>query len=146
MSPPSATIDARTWRRDAPSVRRVASSLVRWATVIESVLKMMNEPTNSAIAAEGQQRVAQQRELAADVGRGVGSLLSRRMNLRGGGNDGADGRHETIDADAGRAATSISSSSLCLSKIRWATARSTAMNCVGPSVTAPAKRKIPATR
>ena len=47
---PSARIDASTWRRDAPRARRVASSRVRWATVIDSVLKMMNEPTNRAIA------------------------------------------------------------------------------------------------
>ena len=47
---PSARIEARTCRRDAPRVRRVASSLVRWATVIESVLKMMNEPTSRVIA------------------------------------------------------------------------------------------------
>ena len=50
MIVPSARIDARTWRRDAPKVRRVASSRVRWATVIESVLKMMNEPTSRATA------------------------------------------------------------------------------------------------
>ena len=50
MIVPSARIDAETWLRDAPRVRRVASSRVRWATVIDSVLKMMNDPTNRAIA------------------------------------------------------------------------------------------------
>ena len=39
-----------TCLREAPSVRSVANSRVRWATVIDSVLKMTNEPTNSAIA------------------------------------------------------------------------------------------------
>ena len=32
----------------APSVRSSPNSRVRWATVIEKVLKMMNAPTNSA--------------------------------------------------------------------------------------------------
>ena len=45
-----------TWRRVAPSVRSSASSRVRWATVIENVLKMMNAPTSTAIAGEREQR------------------------------------------------------------------------------------------
>jgi hypothetical protein len=36
--------------REAPSVRNVANSRVRWATVIDRVLKITNDPTNSAIA------------------------------------------------------------------------------------------------
>ncbi len=43
--------ETRTWRRDAPSVRSVASSRVRCATVIDIVLKITKAPTNSAIAA-----------------------------------------------------------------------------------------------
>ena len=38
-----------TCLRDAPSVRRVANSRVRWATVIDRVLKITNAPTNSAM-------------------------------------------------------------------------------------------------
>ena len=45
----SSTTDQRTWRRDAPSVRSVASSRVRCAMVIESELTITNAPTNSAI-------------------------------------------------------------------------------------------------
>ena len=41
--------EAPTWRRDAPRVRSVVSSRVRWAIVIESELKMTNAPTNRAI-------------------------------------------------------------------------------------------------
>ncbi len=36
-----------TCARVAPSVRSSPNSRVRWATVIEKVLKMMNAPTNS---------------------------------------------------------------------------------------------------
>jgi hypothetical protein len=46
MTPP------RIWRRLAPIVRRVAISRVRWATVIESVLKMTKAPTKSAMPAK----------------------------------------------------------------------------------------------
>ena len=43
-----------TWRRDAPSVRSVANSRVRCATVIDRVLKITNEPNliRSATAPE----------------------------------------------------------------------------------------------
>ena len=41
--------ERRTCLREAPSVRSVANSRVRWATVIDSVLKITNAPTNSAM-------------------------------------------------------------------------------------------------
>ena len=37
-----------TWRRAAPTMRSIANSRVRWATVIESVLKIVNAPTRTA--------------------------------------------------------------------------------------------------
>ena len=50
MTRPSATTERMTCLREAPSVRRVANSRVRWATVIDRVLKITNAPTSSAIA------------------------------------------------------------------------------------------------
>ena len=44
---PSAMTEPTTCARVAPSVRSSPNSRVRWATVIEKVLKMMNAPTNS---------------------------------------------------------------------------------------------------
>ena len=44
----SSITERRTWRRVAPRVRSVASSRVRWAIVIESVLAITKLPTNSA--------------------------------------------------------------------------------------------------
>ena len=44
----SSTTDQSTCRREAPSVRRVASSRSRWATVIASVFAITKLPTNSA--------------------------------------------------------------------------------------------------
>jgi hypothetical protein len=49
MTAVSMITERSTCRRDPPRVRRVANSRVRWATVIESVLKMTNAPTNSAM-------------------------------------------------------------------------------------------------
>ena len=49
MTRPSATTERMTCLREAPSVRRVANSRVRWATVIDSVLKITNAPTSSAM-------------------------------------------------------------------------------------------------
>ena len=47
-SSPSSTTERMIWEREAPSVRSRPNSRVRWATVIENVLKMMNAPTTSA--------------------------------------------------------------------------------------------------
>jgi hypothetical protein len=44
----SKTTTRRTWRREAPSVRTVANSRARWATVIESVFAITKAPTNRA--------------------------------------------------------------------------------------------------
>jgi hypothetical protein len=49
MTADSTATELRTWRRDAPSMRRVASSRMRCAIVIESVLKMTKAPTKSAM-------------------------------------------------------------------------------------------------
>ena len=47
---PSITTERMTCLREAPRVRSVANSRVRWATVIDSVLKITNAPTNRAMA------------------------------------------------------------------------------------------------
>ena len=52
IAKPSSSTERMTWRREAPSVRSVANSRMRWATVIESVLKITKEPTSRAIPAK----------------------------------------------------------------------------------------------
>ena len=52
MTSDSRMTEPRTCRREAPIVRSVANSRVRWATVIEKVLKMTNAPTKSAMPAK----------------------------------------------------------------------------------------------
>ena len=44
----STTTERSTWFREAPSVRSVANSRVRWAIVIESEFAITNAPTKSA--------------------------------------------------------------------------------------------------
>ena len=48
----SRTTEPSTWRREAPSVRSVANSRIRCATVIASVLAMTKLPTKSAMPAK----------------------------------------------------------------------------------------------
>ncbi len=48
----SISTDRVTCRREAPTARISASSLVRWATSMVKVLAMMNVPTNRAIPAK----------------------------------------------------------------------------------------------
>ncbi len=52
MTNASRTTEVTIWRRLAPSVRSIANSRVRWATVIEKVLKIRNAATNSATPAK----------------------------------------------------------------------------------------------
>ena len=56
-SSPSLTTARQIWRRDAPSVRSSANSRMRWATVIEKVLKIRKAPTNSAMKANASSAV-----------------------------------------------------------------------------------------
>ena len=48
----SASTERNTCRRLAPTTRSKASSRVRWPTVIENVLKMVNAPTNREMKAK----------------------------------------------------------------------------------------------
>ena len=47
----SSSTPRRTWRRLAPTIRSRPNSFVRCATVIESELKIVNEPTTTATPA-----------------------------------------------------------------------------------------------
>ena len=53
---PSTVTTHRICRRFAPTVRSVANSRVRWATVIESVFAITKAPTKSAIAAKASRK------------------------------------------------------------------------------------------
>ena len=59
MSTASISTEPHDLPAAAPIARSSASSCVRWATMIENVLKIMNTPTNSAIAANTEQEVVE---------------------------------------------------------------------------------------
>ena len=50
--PASRSTERNTCRRLAPTIRSSASSRVRWPTMIEKVLKMVNPPTNREMKAK----------------------------------------------------------------------------------------------
>ena len=73
----STRTERSTWRRVAPRVRSVASSRVRWATVIDSVLAITKLPDEQGDPAEGEQEVLEDVEEPARVlGRLLGLLLT----------------------------------------------------------------------
>ena len=81
-------IDRSTWRRDAPSVRSVANSRVRWAIVIESELAITKLPTKSAMPPNASRNFCRKEmkdwvSLASSLGlRGAGpNLRARREDL-----------------------------------------------------------------
>ena len=61
MTRPSSRTERMTCLREAPSVRSVANSRVRWATVIDRVLKITNAPTSSAMAPKPSSTLADHR-------------------------------------------------------------------------------------
>ena len=62
----STITEVRIWRREAPIVRKVANSRVRWAIVIPSVFAITKAPTKSAMPGEGEQEALDERGEAAD--------------------------------------------------------------------------------
>ena len=58
---PSSSASAKTvvstWREEAPSVLSIPNSRVRWATVIENVLKIRKAPTNTEMPAKTSRKV-----------------------------------------------------------------------------------------
>jgi hypothetical protein len=61
----SINTDPLTWRPEAPMALSSAISRVRWATVMEKVLLMMNAPTNMATSAKINRMVVKAAKLAA---------------------------------------------------------------------------------
>jgi len=96
----SSTIEPSTCRLLAPSVRSMPSSRMRWATVIENVLKIRNEPTSSAMKPMISSRTfRKESDLAVSLDCRCGRLL-RGLNLHGYRHDLADARRQGGGVDA----------------------------------------------
>ena len=147
----STTIEASTWRRDAPSVRSVASSRVRWAIVIESEFAITKLPTKSAIAAEREQEVLQEARELLGVLRVLGRLRLAGPHLRcpAAGSPGSPPTSCSGETP-GLPAARIWSSLPCLSKSRWAVGRSKPasvappIEATEPNLTSPEIVQLPA--
>ncbi len=71
-----------SWPRLAPMVRSMASSRVRWATVIEKTLKMMNAPTSTATAARPSSTGVMKPPIASPIWSDWSSAFSRPVCTR----------------------------------------------------------------
>ncbi len=143
----SSITERRTWRRVAPSVRRVASSRVRCAIVIESVLAITKPPTNSAIPANASRKFWMIVEEAAGV---VGCLLRLRFagaHFRVGRQQGTDlAQRAARGCEPGSPRSRSRSSRPCWLNRRWATGKSKIAIVAPPSEDTPPIFTIPAMR
>ena len=100
----SLTTTPSTCRRVAPSARSIANSRIRWATVIEKVLKMMNAPTRIAAPASASSAGVRKRaDLIVDLVRLLGGVLLGRLDLGMAGKGGLDpvGQDRRVDPRGG---------------------------------------------
>ena len=96
----SSTTDASTCLREAPSVRSVASSRIRWATVIESVFAITKLPTKSAMPPKAS-RIVRKMPIPSWVLAVRGCLAGRRLDRGRLGEQGIDLADELGLRDAG---------------------------------------------
>ena len=105
---------------DAPSARSRASSRVRCATMIENVLKMMNEPTNSATNAKTSSAVLKKPSPSCNA------CVASSATVVDVTASAPSGRTASTEARSSEAATPsspttlIASNTPCLSSTRWA--------------------------
>ena len=78
---PRRCTSASTWRRVAPSERSMANSRIRWATVIEKALKMMNAPTITATPPKASRMVQHRADRVADRLGVIGHALRRGLDV-----------------------------------------------------------------
>jgi hypothetical protein len=128
--------DQSTWRRDAPIVRSVANSRMRWAIVIPSVFAITKAPTKTAIPAKASSAYL----ITSMKPRSFLSSFTCSVAFRTVAVDGSRGRisdasfaAETPDFDC----TWIASSCPALRKSRCAVGWSKIANVTPPSETLP---------
>ena len=128
-----------------PRVRSVANSRVRWATVIDRVLKITNAPTNSAIAAEAQQEVADRVHDDVRLAGVRRRLLLGVLDLQARGDQRLDGADELSGDVPSLAAIEIPSNWPSLPSSVWAVGRSQIAIVAPPSESIPPKVAMPVT-
>ena len=107
-------IEPSTWRREPPSVRRVANSRVRWAIVIESEFAITKLPTKSAMPAKASRKPCR-KVMNSFVSAASSSACSEASShLAVGGRTCSISWTSFAVETPGSAATAISSSLPCL--------------------------------
>ncbi len=119
----SRTTEATICRRLAPTVRSIANSRVRCATVIEKVLKIRNEATKSATPAKIRSAVFRKPMNSPTSSRWESTFSSPVSACTEGGRDSERPAASCSGVTPSSAATLIWSSSPCLPVIRWASGR-----------------------
>ncbi len=142
----STITDVSTCRRLAPSVRSRASSRVRWATMIENVLKMMNAPTNSAMNANTSSAVRKNRRAsfsAFEFSSATVVLVTASTPL---GSASWIRARSSVSDTPESATTSISSTTPSLPKTCWAVGVSNSASVAPPRLSAVPNPAIPTIR
>ena len=134
-----------TWRRDAPIVRSVASSRVRWAIVIERELAMTNAPTKSAIPPNARKNVRRNEMNSSVSAASVWACCAAVCTWVFGGRVLRIWAASCSSETPGLAATAISSSLPSLSKTLWAVGRSKPAS-VAPPIETDLKSTMPESR
>ena len=140
---PSLTTARQIWRRDAPRVRSSANSRMRWATVIEKVLKIRKAPTNSAMKANASRKVFRNPRLSR---MSLDSLSACSWPVRT-STVGPSVRASWVLScwgdTPGLAATWISSKPSPLPSIRWASGSTRSSTAAPPNELRPAICVVP---
>ena len=120
----STTIEVSIWRRDAPIVRSVASSRVRWAIVIERELAMTNEPTKSAMPPNASRKPCKNVMNSLVSSASACACWAPVLTCVPGGRISSICDTSSASVASGFAATAISSRRPTLFMRRWAVGRS----------------------
>ena len=102
----SSRTERNTWRRLAPTIRSRASSLVRWPTRMEKVLKMVKPPTNREMKANTNKRRREEGQRLVDGGGLLGGHGLPGDHLDPGGQHGGDRLWTAALSAPGRVRTS----------------------------------------
>ncbi len=100
MASASSSTEPRIWRRVAPTIRSRPNSRARWATVIESVLKIVNAPTKIATKPNTSSTVRMIEMNCSRPFEREAVVVPRGLHLSAAGHGGGDGLADVGARDA----------------------------------------------
>ncbi len=141
----STSTEPSTWRRPAPTIRSSPSSRVRWATVIESVLKIVNAPTSTATPPNTSSAI-RMTEMKSSSPSSVKRSCSAAETTWACGSAAPRSRRSCAAGTPAAPATRMPSTWSPRPNSRWATWRSNTAAVVTPIDFTLPKREMPTTR